>query len=459
MDPNKRREIAIWRMNILGPLVSARLEHGERRALFEVAAARTYIAPNGKRTRLSWRTIEGWYYAYKADGLDGLEPKPRADRGEQRAIADDVAEHILALRRENPRRSIRTLIKTMVRAKKVRPGGLARSSVARLLRAHGLSQRPRMLPERERRAFTVELPNDLWMGDGMEGPPVIGHDGKLHNKPRMLSQIDVASRFAIYSEFFVTEDAPHQEIGLRRAITSHGVPREYYVDGGAAYIAGSLKTICAELGIRLLHAGPGDAEAKGVIERWHRTWRTEVGSELPDRPLHIDQLNEYHVAWVACEYNRRPHGTTGQAPLEHFLAGADNLRPVPKGLDLDDVFLHRDVRKVRNDGTVRWRGGFYEVPGEYVGEKVELRYLPLEPERPPLLYVDGARVCEATPLDRLANNKRPRRELPRPEPAPLRTLKGPLDYIHDEYQALLRAYGEDLDLDELDEQDAQEDRS
>ena len=81
------------------------------------------------------------------------------------------------------------------------------------------------------------------------------------------------------------------------------------------------------------------------------------------------------------------------------------------------------------------------------------------PERPPLLYVDGARVCEATPLDRLANNKRPRRELPRPEPAPLRTLKGPLDYIHDEYQALLRAYGEDLDLDELDEYDAQEDRS
>ena len=158
---------------------------------------------------------------------------------------------------------------------------------------------------------------------------MIGHDGKLHNKPRMLSQIDVASRFAIYSEFFVTEDAPHQEIGLRRAVTSHGIPREYYVDGGAAYIAGSLKTICAELGIRLLHAGPGDAEAKGVIERWHRTWRTEVGSELPDRPLHIDQLNEHHVAWVACEYNRRPHGTTGQAPLEHFLAGADNLRPVP----------------------------------------------------------------------------------------------------------------------------------
>jgi hypothetical protein len=86
----------------------------------------------------------------------------------------------------------------------------------------------------------------------------------------------------------------------------------------------------------------------------------------------------------------------------------------------------------------------------------------LEPERPPLLFVDGVRVCEATPLDRLANNKRRRRELPRPESAPLRTLKGPLDYIHDEYKALLRAYGEDLDLgdlEELDEQNEQEDRS
>ena len=27
------------------------------------------------------------------------------------------------------------------------------------------------------------------------------------------------------------------------------------------------------------HAGAGDAEAKGVIERWHRTWREEVEDE------------------------------------------------------------------------------------------------------------------------------------------------------------------------------------
>ncbi|MBK8261971.1 MAG: hypothetical protein IPK80_11630 [Nannocystis sp.] len=71
-------------------------------------------------------------------------------------------------------------------------------------------------------------------------------------------------------------------------------------------------------------------------------------------------------------------------------------------------------------------------------------------------------------LDRLANHKRKRRALPRPEPAPRRSLKGPLDYITEEYHALLRAYGDDLedvgevdnvDMGGLDEWDDPEDRS
>ena len=139
---------------------------------------------------------------------------------------------------------------------------------------------------------------------------------------------------------------------------------------------------------------------------------------------------------------------TGQAPQGHFLSGCGNLRPVPRDICFEDIFLHREGRKVRNDGTVRWGGGLLEVPGEYVGERVELRYAPLQPELPLLLFVDGKRVCEVHPLDRLANNKRRRRALPQPEPAPLRTLKGPLDYITDEYRELVDGYGDDLDDEE-----------
>ena len=44
-----------------------------------------------------------------------------------------------------------------------------------------------------------------------------------------------------------------------------------------------------------------DCEAKGVIERWHRSWRDEVGDELPDAPLPLGELNAKHWAWLAAE--------------------------------------------------------------------------------------------------------------------------------------------------------------
>ncbi|HRI09092.1 MAG TPA: Mu transposase C-terminal domain-containing protein, partial [Nannocystaceae bacterium] len=94
--------------------------------------------------------------------------------------------------------------------------------------------------------------------------------------------------------------------------------------------------------------------------------------------------------WLTCEYHRRVHGTTHQSPRDHLLAGAEHLRPVPRDIQIDEVFLHREARKVRADGTVRWEGDFYEVPGEYVGETVELCFAPLRPDLPLLLYVDGA---------------------------------------------------------------------
>ena len=46
MNHDKGREIAIWRMSILGTLVSARLEHGDRKALLAAAAAPSYEAPD-----------------------------------------------------------------------------------------------------------------------------------------------------------------------------------------------------------------------------------------------------------------------------------------------------------------------------------------------------------------------------------------------------------------------------
>jgi putative transposase len=441
MDDKTKRAIALWRLGVLGALVSARLEHGDRVKLFEEIAARVHQMPDGKLVELSPRTVESWYYAHKQGGFEGLYPSTRSDAGQSRAIAPDVAELILRAKREKPRRSIRRIIRMLERARKVKPGELSRSSVHRLLKLAGASARPLRGPSAERRSFIAEHAGDLWVGDALHGPLVLGPDGR-ERKSYLLSQIDDATRFIVHSYFALSEGAEAQEYGLRQAILKYGVPRTYYVDRGPAYTAHSLRYICGDLGIHLLHAGVQDAEAKGVIERWHRTWREEVGDELPDAPLPLAELNAKHWAWLGAEYHAREHDTTGRAPREHLLAEVDQIRPVPRGTDLAEVFLHRVERFVRKDGTVRWHGGFLEVHADLGDKHVELRFDPADEAALPRVFVDGRFVCDTVPLDRVKNMTRRRRRIAG-DPAPFAEPSGlnPLALIEDEHYRRTRPAG------------------
>jgi transposase InsO family protein len=432
VDDEIRQQIALWRLGVLGPLMSARLEHGDVRAYLQEAAERLHRMPDGREVTLSARTIETWHYWYQHDGLTGLMPKSRSDKGRTRAVRPEVAELLLRAKAEKPRRSIRRLIKMLVRAKVVQPDELSRSSVHRLLATAGISWRPARAEVRERRSFITECAGDLGVGDSMHGPLVIKPDGTLH-KSYLLTQLDCTTRYVLHSYFACGEAAVEQEYGLKQAILRYGPFRAYYVDRGPAYIAHSLRVICGELGIRLLHTGSGDCQAKGVIERWHRTVREELEDELPAAPVSIGDLNSKLWAWLAVEYHAREHDTTKRLPREHFLEQADQLRPVPPGKNLDEVFLHRATRKVRQDGTVRWDGGYLEVRPELVGSKVELRFDPSDPATLPKVFVHNQFFCDTVPLDRLANADRKRRRIHLPVPRLAPSGLDPLGLIEAEH--------------------------
>lgn len=438
MKHDDKQAIALWRLGVLGPLTSARLEHGDRRRFFSEAAARMHERPDGTRVEISARTIEAWYYAWRQGGFRALFPDDREDRGKSRAIPAELAEHILRAKRERPRRSIRRIIRMLERARLARSGELYRSTVHRLLAAHGVSARPLRGPATERRSFLPEHAGDLWVGDALHGPPAITPHGQVR-KAYLLSQIDGATRYVVHSYFAFSEGASCQEYGFKQAIVKHGLPRTYYVDLGSAYIADSLVLICAELGIRLLHTGVQDCEAKGAIERWHRTWREEVGDELPRQPLPIAELNAKHWAWLSAEYHARRHDTTSRSPREHWLSEVAQLRMVPRHKNLDEVFLHRERRHVRKDGTVRFRGRLLEVRPELVGREVELRFDPGEEQACPRVFVEDRFVCDTVPLDRLRNASRRRRRL-QGEAAPDAEPSGldPLALIEQEHYQRVR---------------------
>ena len=426
MDDDTRRAIALFRFGVLGPLVSARLEHGDRRAHFEAAARRDYVTPDGRIVRISARTIEAWYYAYRKHGLSGLGPASRGDCGASRSMSAEVADLVVRAKQEKPRRSIRRIIRMLERAGRVRPGELSRSSVHRLLAGKGISQRPTRAEDAdgqvagsrvERRSYIAEHVGDLWVGDALHvRRPVAFPDGYV-GKAYMLSQIDSASRYVPHSYFAPHEEDSDQEHGLRQAILKYGVPRAYYVDRGPAYVAGLARGDLRGAGVPpparraqgrrgqgrhralapdVARGGRGRAAARG-----HRAERSGVGAlrvagaRVPPAGARHDGGGSPRSLPVRGERaSRRARGrqARGDLPAPQDAHGAQG-RHHPLG--------------------GRLAGGAPRAGGQE--DRAALR--PARRDALPKVFREGRFYCDTVPLDRIANAHRERRRITG-EPAP-----------------------------------------
>jgi transposase InsO family protein len=253
--------MALFRLSVLGPLVSReRLARGELQKSIRELAQREYAIPGTRRRHLGETTIEAWFYAWRRQGIDGLTPKPRVDRGQSK-LSLPIQEAILAAKRENPRRSIRQIQRLLEAAGAVAGDSLSRSAIHRLLQQHGLSRMTgsASLPE-EKRSFVAESAGAIWYGDVMHGPRV-PFNGQLR-KTYLVSLMDDASRLIAHTAFCLGETALDIEGVLKQALLKRGIPIKLIVDNGAAYRANTLQAICARLGIHLIYCRPYAPEGK-----------------------------------------------------------------------------------------------------------------------------------------------------------------------------------------------------
>jgi putative transposase len=412
---------ALFRLSVLGPLVSReRLEHGELQQIIRDLATREYAIPGSRRRYLGEKTIQAWFYVWRKQGIAGLAPKSRVDRGQSK-LSPPTQAAILAAKRDNPRRSIRQIKRLLEAAGTVARGTLSRSAIHRLLQQQGLSRitGSASLPE-EKRSFTAASAGAIWYGDVMHGPRV-SVKGRLR-KTYLVSLIDDASRLITHSAFCLGETGLDIEGVLKQALLRRGVPIKLVVDNGAAYRAHTLQGICARLGIHLIYCRPYAPEEKGKLERWHRTFRDQFLSELDERHIaHLDDLNARLWAWLEQIYHRTSHaGLDGLTPLARYQQDLPKIRSLgTRAAQLDALFHHRINRFVRKDGTVSYRGTHFEVPFELAGKTIRLV---VDPHAGTVLGVEnesGERVGNATALDTLANLKRVRRK-----PAPVVDVPG-----------------------------------
>lgn len=406
-DKDKQTQDALFRLSVLGDLVHRELERGELKELLRQKAQQRWVHPDGEVWAIKAKTLEGWYYDYDKNGIEGLYRAPRSDKGSCKAIAPELQELILDMKREDPGRSVPLIMQELVDAGRMQEGDFSASSVLRLLRRHGLSKPRLALDRRARYRWQASVCGALWQGDCCHGPKLFDPASGREVRAKIFALIDDRSRLVTHIWAFFVETQVAFLTLLLRAVLSRGVPRAIYLDNHGSFTGSDVRLACAHLRTQLLFAPPYDGSAKGKIERLWRSLRARVLDRLDMRRVEtLDDLNLRLQTWMH-EYNERPHGSLGgQSPLEVWEQDADQIRWVEDEQRLEQAFLGQLTRRVRGDSTVQVNGHAYEVPSHLRGTRVPIHYSLFRPE---ILWIeDGDTQVILREVDPEDNADRPR---------------------------------------------------
>jgi putative transposase len=432
--------VAIFRATLLGPVMHRELAHGQLAAELRALSQQRFRPPGADSTRTySVPTLERWLYAYRAEGLVGLRPEPRSDRGFAQELPAELRTLLLDIRREHPSASVPLILATLLDEGRLEEGQVSEPTVRRLYAAEGL---PRRAARDEGGATTrlrwqAERPGALWHGDVCHVPSctVGGRTIPL----RIHGLLDDTSRFVIGLEAHTTEKEVDMLGMLVDALRRHGKPDALYFDNGSTYRGEVLQTACARLGITLLHARPYDPEARGKMERFWRTLREGCLNFLGAVPSLAD-VNARLRAFLDKRYHPAPHaGLMGKSPAKTYAFEPASDRAIDEAA-LRAALTVRSRRRVSKDNVLSLDGVAWELDQGYLaGQTVTVAHCFVAPGQAPWVEVEGKRLV-LRPLDPLKNarRKRPPRGGPT-APKPTR----PVDF--DPTRALLRGASNDDD--------------
>lgn len=112
------------------------------------------------------------------------------------------------------------------------------------------------------------------------------------------------------------------------------------------------------------------------MERHFRTLKERWLYTLDMDSIHsLAQFNRLLSDYMR-EYNTTYHTGIHSAPFDRYRDTCACMR-LPKSREwLDECFLNRIWRKVNNDSTVSIDKVSYDAPMQFIGSKVEIRFLP-----------------------------------------------------------------------------------
>jgi transposase InsO family protein len=303
------------------------------------------------------------------EGPLACRDRSRRPRTSPTKTPERIVDEILEARRRHPTWGPKKLLVLLARKHPGWPWP-ARSTTADILKRHGLvpSRRRRRSQGHSGRPDTpMTQPNEIWTIDFK------GHfrtrDGKYCYP---LTVADGYSRYLLGCRAFLSPCYADTKKALVAIFRQHGLPSIIRSDNGTPFASSAIGRISRlsvwwiSLGIFPELIEPAHPEQNGRHERMHRTLKAEATRPpAANRRAQQRRFNRFQRT-----YNQeRPHEALGQkTPASVYQASSRSFVEHPPSIEYPS---HYEVRRVSNNGGIRWNSNWVNVShvlgGEYIG--------------------------------------------------------------------------------------------
>jgi len=138
---------------------------------------------------------------------------------------------------------------------------------------------------------------------------------------------------------------------------------------------------------------------KGKVERYFSTVKKRFFPLLNESDKSsLDNLNQAFWEWLEKDYHRKQHSSLDSTPLDTYMKQISQVNTLDDTEKLEKIFLKRETRKVKADGTISFKKKLFEVPPALIGKKIEIRFDP-ETSDDVFIYDQGEEIAKAQPVN------------------------------------------------------------
>jgi len=368
------RELAYFKFALIAPVIQGTFPDVSIAAYCRRVTEKPIARPDGVLFDYKPATLERWVCLYKSGGMDALVPRERSDKGSVKALSDECINEIHKIKEKFPRLDAVQIHIRLIRDGLI-PATVSPRTVQRYIKATGLRNAAASGPLKDRKAFEEPYFGAMWQADTCHFPYIPDDNGK-RQKTYLMIIVDDHSRLIVGARLFFEDNAYNFQKLLKDAVATTGVPQKLYVDHGSSYENSQLSYICGAIGTVLLHAPVRDGAAKAKCERAFGVLKSRWLNGLDTRQIRsLDEFNK-ELAEAIRKHNLSVNSSTGQTPMDRFLATRGRIRSPQSDEWLDECFMNRISRKVKNDATLSLFKRQLDAPMQYIRQTVEVRFLP-----------------------------------------------------------------------------------